>query len=184
MLLRPAGKRAYPDVMKTDAIEIRLARPDDAGAIAAVHDAAWRNAYRGIIPGRELERMVERRGARWWHNAIERKTRIVVLSFGGKITGYATYGRNRAGSLPYQGEIFELYVQPEYQGLGLGKRLFSAVRRDLAGHEVKSIVVWALSDNPKACNFYRALGGQPVDATVETFGDTTLQKIAFGWPVT
>jgi ribosomal protein S18 acetylase RimI-like enzyme len=167
--------------MSTDAIEIRLARPDDAGSIADVHDEAWRNAYRGVIPGRDLERMIERRGARWWKNAIDRKTRIVVLSFGGQIAGYATYGRNRAASLPFSGEIFELYLRPEYQGLGFGRRLFSAVRRDLAGHDVKSLVVWALADNETACEFYRQLGGLPVDTTVERFGDAQLQKIAFGW---
>lgn len=167
--------------MSTDAIEIRLARPDDAGSIADVHDEAWRNAYRGVIPGRDLERMIERRGARWWKNAIDRKTRIVVLSFGGQIAGYATYGRNRAANLPFSGEIFELYLRPEYQGLGFGRRLFSAVRRDLAGHDVKSLVVWALADNETACEFYRQLGGLPVDTTVERFGDAKLQKIAFGW---
>ena len=170
--------------MKTDAIEIRLARPDDAHAIADVHDEAWRNAYRGMIPGKELERLVERRGAKWWRNAIDRKTRIVVMAFGGVIAGYATYGRNRAAGLPYQGEIFELYLRPEYQGVGLGKRLFNAVRRDLTGHDVKSILVWALADNERACNFYRRLGGQAVDAMVERFGEVKLQKIAFGWPVT
>jgi ribosomal protein S18 acetylase RimI-like enzyme len=168
--------------MSTDAIEIRLARPDDAGPIAEVHDEAWRYAYRGVIPGQDLERMVQRRGPRWWKHAIDRKTRIVVLSFGGVVAGYATYGRNRASSLPYQGEIFEFYLRPEYQGLGLGRRLFNAVRRDLAGHDVKSLVVWALADNEVACGFYRRLGGQLVDSTVERFGKTTLQKIAFGWP--
>jgi ribosomal protein S18 acetylase RimI-like enzyme len=167
--------------MNTDAIEIRLARPDDAAPIAEVHDAAWRNAYRGVIPGKDLERMVQRRGERWWRNAIDRKTRIVVLSFGGAVVGYATYGRNRATSLPFKGEIFELYLRPEHQGLGFGRRLFSAVRRDLAGHDVKSIVVWALADNEGACGFYRRLGGREVDTTVERFGSASLQKIAFGW---
>ena len=168
--------------MKTDAIEIRLARPDDAVDIADVHDAAWRNAYRGLIPGRELERLIERRGAKWWRNAIDRKTRVVVMSFGGVIAGYATYGRNRAVGLPYQGEIFELYLRPEYQGIGLGKRLFTAVRRDLTGHDVKSILVWALADNERACDFYRRLGGEPVDTMVERFGEIQLGKVAFGWP--
>jgi ribosomal protein S18 acetylase RimI-like enzyme len=167
--------------MKTDAIEIRLARPEDAHAIADVHDAAWRLAYRGMIPGRELERLVERRGAKWWRHAIDRKTRIVVMAFGGVIAGYATYGRNRAASLPYQGEIFELYLRPEYQGIGLGKRLFNAVRRDLTGHDVKGMVVWALADNQRACDFYQRLGGIKIDAMVERFGDTKLQKVAFGW---
>ena len=44
--------------MTQAAISIRLARPADAADVAAVHDAAWREAYWGIIPGRELEQMV------------------------------------------------------------------------------------------------------------------------------
>jgi len=181
MVLRSEVSRDYPFAMSIDAIEIRLARADDAASIAEVHDLAWRNAYRGLIPGRELERMVERRGPRWWRNAIDRKTRIVVLSFGKIIAGYATYGRNRAASLPYHGEIFELYIRPEFQGLGFGRRLFTAVRRDLAGHEVRTLVVWALADNERACSFYRRLGGHPVDTSVEQFGDSALPKVAFGW---
>ena len=180
-LLRERASPDYCEAVSTDAIEIRLARPDDARAIAEVHDAAWRYAYRGVIPGADLERMVERRGARWWAHAIARKTRIVVLAFGGVIAGYATYGRNRAVNLPYAGEIFELYLRPEYQGLGFGRRLFNAVRRDLTGHDVAGLVVWALADNENACGFYRHLGGRTVDRTVERFGKANLPKIAFGW---
>ena len=43
-------------------ISIRPARLGDEGDIAEVHDEAWREAYRGVIPGRELERMIARRG--------------------------------------------------------------------------------------------------------------------------
>src|SRR5436309_15267903 len=86
-------------------ISIRNARPADAEAIAEVHDAAWRDAYRGIIPGRELERMIARRGPRWWQAAISRGSRLVVLDFGGRIAGYASYGRNRVPAMPYSGEI-------------------------------------------------------------------------------
>ena len=67
--------------MTQAAITIRLARPRDAGAVAAVHDDAWREAYRGIIPGRELERMVQRRGPAWWSTIIERGGRVAVLEF-------------------------------------------------------------------------------------------------------
>ena len=47
------------------------------------------------------------------------------------VAGYANYGRNRARSLHYEGEIYELYLRPEFQGLGFGHRLFSAAKRDL-----------------------------------------------------
>src|SRR6202035_4069088 len=99
-------------------IEIRRARAADAKAVADTHDDAWRTAYQGIIPGRELERLIARRGARWWDGAIRKGSRISLLAFGDTIAGYANYGRNRARSLQLEGEIYELYLRPEFQRLG------------------------------------------------------------------
>ena len=162
-------------------ITIRGARASDAEAIAAVHDASWRDAYRGIIPGRELERMVARRGPRWWRTAILRGTRLCVLDFDDTIAGYASYGRNRVPSLPFGGEIFEIYLAPEFQGLGFGKRLFKAARRDLADHGYMSVLVWALADNDRALAFYERLGGRIVRRAEERFGDEVRGRVAFGF---
>lgn len=140
-------------------LSIRHARPVDAEAIATVHDASWRDAYRGVIPAVELERMIARRGPRWWHSAIIKGTGLLVLDFDRTIVGYATYGRNRVPSMPYSGEIFEIYLMPEHQGLGFGRDLFRAARRELADHGYLSTIVWALADNEKALAFYRRLGG-------------------------
>ncbi|NVO15358.1 MAG: GNAT family N-acetyltransferase [Rhodoplanes sp.] len=168
--------------MSTVLIEIRRAKASDATSVAAAHDEAWRTAYRGIIPGPELEKLVTRRGPAWWDGAIRKGSRVSLFVFGDTIAGYSNYGRNRARSLPYEGEIYELYMRPEFQGLGFGRRLFTAARRDLAQNGMKSIVVWALSDNGPALDFYRALGGRPVARSSETFGAKTLDKIAFAWP--
>lgn len=167
--------------MSTVLIEIRRARPSDACAVADAHDEAWRGAYQGIIPGRELERLIARRGPDWWDCAIRKGSRIAILVFGDKIAGYANYGRNRARSLFYDGEIYELYLRPEYQGLGFGRRLFTSARRDLAQSGMRSLVVWALSDNEPAVEFYRALGGKAVARSSERFGDRSLDKVAFAW---
>jgi ribosomal protein S18 acetylase RimI-like enzyme len=167
--------------MSTTLIEIRRAKVDDAAAVADAHDEAWRSTYRGIIPGPELEKLVQRRGASWWDGAIRKGSRVSILVFGDEVAGYANYGRNRARSLTYDGEIYELYLRPEYQGVGFGRRLFTSSRRDLAQSGMKSIVLWALSDNEPAVEFYRALGGQPVARSSERFGDKTLDKIAFAW---
>ena len=167
--------------MSTILIEIRRAKASDAAAVASCHDEAWRMAYQGIIPGTELEKLINRRGPAWWDSAIRKGSRIALLQFGDKIAGYANYGRNRARSLTYDGEIYELYLRPEFQGLGFGRRLFTAARRDLAQSALKSLIVWALSENENAVEFYRALGGKAVARSSEKFGDKMLEKVAYSW---
>jgi ribosomal protein S18 acetylase RimI-like enzyme len=106
-----------------------------------------------------------------------------LLQFGDKIAGYSNYGRNRARSLFYEGEVYELYLRPEYQGLGFGRRLFNAARKDLQQTGLRSLVVWALSDNDPAVSFYRSMGGRAVARSSEKFGNKTLDKVAYAWQV-
>ena len=167
--------------MSTVVIEIRRAKPSDAMAVASTHDEAWRTAYQGIIPGNELDRLISRRGPEWWDSAIRKGSRISLMQFGDNIAGYANYGRNRARSLTYEGEIYELYLRPEYQGLGFGRRLFTAARKDLLQSGLRTLVIWALSDNETAVEFYRALGGRAVARSSEKFGSKTLDKVAYAW---
>lgn len=167
--------------MTTLAIDIRRAEPRDAAAIAEVHHEAWMGAYAGIIPHRALAKMVNRRGGEWWANAIRRAASVLVVEIGGKVAGYATIGRNRARELPQQGEIYELYLKPEYQGVGLGSRLFAEARKRLAGHGLKGLVVWALEENQNAVAFYAGAGGRDVAEGVEIFDQKALKKVAFVW---
>ena len=167
--------------MVQTSITIRAARPADSAEIAAVHDSAWHDAYRGIIPGRELEKMIARRGPRWWKSAIARGSRLMVLDFDESIGGYASYGRNRVPSLPYQGELFELYLAPEFQGLGFGRRLFQAVRRDLSEHGYQNMIVWALADNDRATAFYERMGGKVVRRAPEKFGAEMRDRVAYAF---
>ncbi|MGN6550470.1 MAG: GNAT family N-acetyltransferase [Pararhizobium sp.] len=168
--------------MTTLTIDVRPAEPNDALAIADVHRAAWSQAYTGIIPFRSLRAMVERRGVRWWQRAIRGSTSILVLDVGGTIAGYATLGLNRARALPQDGEIYELYLMPEYQGVGLGRRLFNEARRKLASLGCKGVVVWCLEENEGGLSFYRATGGADVAEGAETFDGRLLKKVAFIWP--
>lgn len=167
--------------MKTLTIDIRQAEPADARAIADVHALSWQGAYGGIIPFRALRAMIGRRGPDWWGNAIRRAASVLVVEMGGDVVGYATLGRNRARELPQQGEIYELYIRPEYQGVGLGTRLFAAARSRLAAHGLSGLVVWALEDNVNATDFYAGAGGRDVAEGVEVFDACALRKIAYVW---
>jgi ribosomal protein S18 acetylase RimI-like enzyme len=167
--------------MKTLTIDIRKAELKDAAAIADVHQDAWRGAYSGIIPYRTLAKMINRRGPDWWANAIRRAATVLVVEIGGKLAGYATIGKNRARELSQQGEIYELYLLPEYQGIGLGSRLFKAARARLADHGLKGMVVWALEEYTGAVSFYEGAGVRVMAVGVEVFEQKALKKVAFVW---
>jgi len=167
--------------MSTITTEIRRAGPDDAQGIADVHDAAWTNAYSGIVPHQALNRMIKRRGADWWKKAILRATVILVVEVEGKIAGYATLGRNRVKTLPFEGEIYEIYMRPEYQGIGFGTRLFIAARSELQRRGMAGTAVWVLADNDAAILFYENAGGRSVAKGSEQFDGKTLTKLAYAW---
>lgn len=167
--------------MKTIAAEVRFAKGPDAEALAEIHEAAWRNAYSGLIPHRALARMISRRGSDWWARAIDNGAGVLVLQFGNETVGYATLGRNRTKGLAAEGEIYEIYLRPEYQGLGFGGRLFDAARRLLRSRGMKGVAVWALLDNDGAVGFYNAAGGVDVAEGEECFDGITLRKVAFVW---
>ncbi|MCB1461110.1 MAG: GNAT family N-acetyltransferase [Nitratireductor sp.] len=162
-------------------IGTRRAEPSDAGAIAAVHDSAWSNAYAGIVPHKALSRMIRRRGERWWADAIRRSTVVVLIEVGDVIAGYATLGRNRVSTLPFEGEVYELYLKPEYQGIGLGQKLFLAALGELQRRKLKGAVVWVLADNEPAIRFYGNAGGKAVAEGAEQFDDKKLRKLAYAW---
>lgn len=167
--------------MTTLAFDIRPAEHRDAFAIAGIHASAWENAYSGIIPHKTLNGMIARRGESWWKQAVRSSNSVLLAEVGGKPAGYATLGRNRTRQLAQQGEIYELYLQPEYQGLGFGGYLFAAARARLHDFGMKGIVVWALEDNSRALGFYEALGGLDVAEGTEQFEGKHLRKIAYVW---
>jgi ribosomal protein S18 acetylase RimI-like enzyme len=154
-------------------IDVRPARLSDAAELTRVYEAAWREAYAGIIPALALERMIVRRGAPWWRDVMKRRA-ILVLEAGGLIAGYASFapavGRNHSGAA----EIQELYLAPEYQGIGLGRRLFEAALKKIRSRGYGRVVVRALAENERANAFYLRRGGRLVARTEENLGGRAL----------
>ena len=85
MDLEADAPTCFDQVMSTTLIEVRPAKAADAAAVASTHDEAWRAAYQGIIPGGELEKLINRRGPQWWDSAIRKGSRVSVLVFGDKV---------------------------------------------------------------------------------------------------
>lgn len=161
-------------------IKVRSGKPGDAKALAGVFKESWQQAYRGIIPHVHLEHMIRRRGPDWWRSTVRAGDTVLLVELAGEVVGYATTGTARTRG-PYQGEIYEIYMMPSHQGLGFGEHLFEAARAGLDSRGLNGLLVWALSENSSATDFYWRRGGRPVAKTIEHIGGAKLEKIAFAW---
>jgi GNAT superfamily N-acetyltransferase len=168
--------------MKTLSIEVRRAETRDARAVSDVHRTSWLQAYGGLIPHKALHQMLDRRGEDWWRRATKGPSTLLVLDIAGRIVGYATIGLNRASALKQEGEIYELYFLPEFQGTGLGGYLFRECRNVLKGLGFAGLAAWCLEESAHAVTFFRATGGMDVAEGMEDFGNVSLKKLGFVWP--
>ncbi len=160
-------------------ISIRRARRGDERMLAQVFDTAWREAYQGVIPGVALERYLSKRGPAAWRTMIGRGRGLAAIDIGGLLVAYAAYGRTRDRDLRSEGEIDEIYVLPQYQGIGLGARLFRAVRNDLGDHGLTRLGVWVLAENERARRFYEGLGGIAGPTAFERVSGSNLPKVGY-----
>lgn len=159
---------------------VRSGKPADCKALARIFKESWLFAYRGIIPHLHLDSMIRQRTPEWWRDALRTGDSTLVLEMGGTVAGYATLGAARQRG-QFQGEIYELYLDPIYQGLGLGEHLFEGCRHILDMRKLNGLIIWALIDNTPACNFYWRRGGRPVASTFTRIGGERLEKVAFTW---
>ncbi|WP_346892592.1 GNAT family N-acetyltransferase [uncultured Roseibium sp.] len=168
--------------MTTALIDLRPATPEDSDALAEIHSTAWLGAYRGLLNGVELQRLVSRRTAPWWRAALSRGVQIKLLQVADEPAGYATFGTCRIRDLSSEGEIYELYLRPEYQGLGFGRSLFNSVRAELAARNLSGLAVQVLSDNDPACTFYKTMGGRLAGKSWYRSAGKRMGLSVYTWP--
>jgi ribosomal protein S18 acetylase RimI-like enzyme len=161
-------------------ISVRNAQLDDAPRLARIFRESWRLAYAGIIPAMHLEHEILRRDAGWWRRAVRTESNLLVMTLGETIAGYATCGRARGGRRD-TGEIYELYLAPVYQGVGLGEHLFEACRATLDELALPHLIVWALAENDTARAFYRRCGGRLARRSCVRLGKSIGIRVAFEW---
>lgn len=162
-------------------IEIRPARLSDARAIAALDVETWQATYAGILSTPYLAGLSPRRREVGWRSVILREPRDVrvAVDAAGTIRGFGSCGPSR-GERRFVGEVFTLYVAPDWQNRGLGRQLLIALFRRLVASERRSAIVWVLRDNASRF-FYERLGGQPVSRKLFSVGGRTVDAVAYGW---
>ncbi len=119
---------------------------------AFVHWKCWQEVYPGLVSQAYLDSLTlekcEEIAFRWPDN-------ILVAKDADRVVGFVGYG-DRGGEAPDTGEVFALYVLPEYHGTGVGQRLMEAALERLATYP--QLCLWVLKDNGRAIRFYEKCG--------------------------
>jgi ribosomal protein S18 acetylase RimI-like enzyme len=166
------------------AASVRAAVPDDAQRIGELHVAAWRRAYRGIMPDALLdglsvdERVARRRRAL---EAPHPDTRTFVIAEDRHgLVGFAITGRSRDEPPAAEAELFAIYLDPDRIGHGLGTTLLLHAVDELVARGVDGVSLWVLEANTPARRFYERIGFA-ADGTVKVFdaGGTPLSEVRY-----
>ena len=182
-------------------IAVRRARPADAAAIGAVHVAAWRSTYPGILPDQYLSRLSVPRQAAYYDSAIRSAVGVHVATASGadlgpterqngtgaRVVGFVTGAPARVGrglapmAVPLaDGEIETLYVLDDWRERGLGRRLMRAAAAHLLAAGCGSAFLWVLRDNPSRW-FYERLGGRTAAEATIMVGGAPVVQTAYVW---
>lgn len=161
---------------------IRPAEPQDARIIADIYVETWRTSYAGMVPDQVLIDLSPSRITTSWNKAIRRgHDRILVArDRADTVIGFGSAGPNRERANRFDGEIYTLYVHPDFQNRGTGRSLLHALFDALAAGGYQHCMLWVLAANPSRF-FYHAMGGKICGEKSERLWGTDLLEFAYAW---
>jgi RimJ/RimL family protein N-acetyltransferase len=142
-------------------VVIRAATPDDARAIAEVHVASWRWAYRDDLPAAFLDGITvaerEREWVRWL--APDDRGGTFVAEGAGSAVGFCSVGPSRDDDATERtGEVLSIYVREEVAGRGIGRDLLGAGSIRLRERGFERATLWVMASNARSRRFYERAG--------------------------
>ncbi len=171
-------------------ITVRRATRSDSAAIGRIHVETWQAAYAGLLPDSMLAAMSDVRQSAWWSRALsdanEARGIFVADDEEMGVVGFGSCGPVRDppeglnGTEVRVGEVYTLYVEPDFQNQGLGRRILDALFRQLKADGCDTVVLWMLAANPTRF-FYEGLGGAHVGERIDTMAGKDVEEIAYAW---
>ena len=144
-------------------LTVREATRADARAIAEIHVAAWRAAYRDLMPQDYLASLSVEERAKMWEKTITRPgpAQLALAELDGALAGFCLYGPTRDREETDVAEIYAVNVHPARWRQGAGRLLCAHALREAAAREHTAMTLWVMSGNGRARHFYEQLGFGP-----------------------
>ena len=143
-------------------------RADDVRAVAEVHAASWRDAYRGILSEAYLaDEVLPEKLALWRARLAGPQPRHLGLV--AEDNGIAGFAFALTGADARWGTMLDnFHVHPDRRGRGIGTRLLHTLTARLAAdHPDAGLFLWVYERNLRAMALYDRLGGERIERAEE-----------------
>lgn len=152
---------------------------EDQEQMARIKVDSWKNAYDSIISSTYLKSLnYEEQTQRYKSSFDEYKDLVFVAVRNNEVLGYSCF--NPVPNIDqFDSELVSLYIKPSEIGKGIETSLFLETCKELSSLDKTNMVVWCLSDNNKAINFYKKLGGKIVKTKEAKIGDKYYKEYGF-----
>ena len=139
-------------------IDIRPANSSDIEQISGIVDACWTSCFSGFLPQPVMERFTGEHRRAEFSRQLSYGAAIYVLLVDGVIT--AVCAGKACGKNPFAEhfEIVQLYVAPEKQGRGYGKKLLMHTLRQARRSGLAYAALETAAENRSARAFYQRFG--------------------------
>lgn len=140
-------REELPALVVPDGVELRAYRPEDQAELLRVNAAAF--AGHQEQAAMDADDLAERMAEPWFS-----AQGLLVAMSGQQMLGFH-WTKQRS---PDVGEVYVLAVDPQAQGIGLGRALSLAGLHHLAGLGVREWLLFVEADNEAGLATYRSLG--------------------------
>lgn len=140
---------------------IRLANENDCNELSRLKHEVWETTYRGIYPDDKIDNFDYEKNKNSFINIVNNPDiELYIVEDEEKIIGYMDFGIPFRPFEDYKQEIGLLYILKEYQGKGIGKRLFNIGYENIKKNGYDEFFVCCNKYNILAQKFYERMGGK------------------------
>jgi GNAT superfamily N-acetyltransferase len=166
-------------------LQFRLAGPEDAAALAEFHNRVWHATYASIAPPEAVAALgIGRRRVQWAARMADPDppSAVLIAESGDRLAGICAVSPAMPGRFAGALEADHLYVDPDLQGQGLGRRLLQWAQSHAASCGLEGVVLCAVRQNAAAIAFYTACGGEVAGMQTDKGPLWKSENVVFHWP--
>ena len=157
--------------------------------LARVHLASKLAAETGLVDPEYLTTFTQEGYEEKWREWVDGEDSYTFMAYEADMpVGFISFGKLRTpppGTSKirplYSSEVYAVYVHPDCFQKGHGKALLQHAVETLRENNHKSLCLWAIDKNKRACDFYAAMKGERIGKQVVEMGRSRVKELCYGW---